>query len=48
MAVIPEELIDRVSLDPYTLPTEAEARGGVQIMSESNVSEQRLLRTRRT
>jgi hypothetical protein len=40
MTVIPEELIDRVSLDPNTLPTEAEARDGVQATSEHNVSEQ--------
>ena len=40
MTVIPEELIDRASLDPNTLPTEAEARDGVQAMSEHNVSEQ--------
>ena len=40
MAVIPEELIDRVSLNPNALPTEAEARNGAQTMSESGVSEQ--------
>lgn len=39
MAVIPEELIDRVSLHPNTLPTEAEARDGAQIVSENSVSE---------
>ncbi len=38
MAVIPEELIDRVSLNPNTLPTEAGARDGAQTMSESGVS----------
>ena len=42
MAVIPEELIDRASLNPNMLPTEAEARDGAQAMSENNVSKQSL------
>ena len=37
MAVIPEELIDRVSLNPNALPTEAEARDGVQVLSEKSM-----------
>ena len=38
MAVIPEELIDRVSLNPNTLPTEGEARDGAHALAEKNVS----------